>query len=53
MTLEIAKQAREQAIASIERYFLENMDENIGNITAGAMLGFSWRRLARWSTTRR
>ncbi|MEO8023531.1 DUF2164 domain-containing protein [Polaromonas sp.] len=40
MTIEISKEARQQAIASIERYFLENMEEKIGNITAGALLGF-------------
>ena len=40
MTIEISREARQQAIASIERYFLENMDEKIGNITAGALFGF-------------
>ena len=40
MTIEIAKEARQQAIASIERYFRENMEEKIGNVTAGALLGF-------------
>jgi uncharacterized protein (DUF2164 family) len=40
MTIEIAKEARQQAIASIERYFRENMEEPIGNIAAGALLGF-------------
>jgi uncharacterized protein (DUF2164 family) len=40
MTIEISREARQQAIASIERYFLENMEEKIGNITAGALLGF-------------
>ena len=40
MTIEISKEARKQAVASIERYFLENMEEKIGNITAGALLGF-------------
>ncbi|MFZ4482218.1 MAG: DUF2164 domain-containing protein [Rhodoferax sp.] len=40
MTIEISKEARKQAIASIERYFLENMDEKIGNIAAAALLGF-------------
>ena len=40
MTIEISKDARKEAIASIERYFQENMDERIGNITAGALLGF-------------
>jgi hypothetical protein len=40
MSIEIPKEARNQAIASIERYFLENMDEKIGNVSAGALLGF-------------
>ena len=40
MTIEISKDARREAIASIERYFLVNMDEKIGNIAAGALLGF-------------
>lgn len=40
MTIEISKEARKLAIASIERYFLENMEEKIGNIAAGALLGF-------------
>jgi uncharacterized protein (DUF2164 family) len=40
MTIEIPKEARKEAIASIERYFRENMDEPIGNLTAGALLGY-------------
>jgi uncharacterized protein (DUF2164 family) len=40
MTIEIAKEARQQAIVSIQRYFAENMEEPIGNLTAGALLGF-------------
>ena len=40
MSIEISKEARQQAIASIERYFLENRDEKIGNVSAGALLGF-------------
>ena len=40
MSIEISKEARQQAIASIERYCRENLDEPIGNIAAGAMLGF-------------
>ena len=40
MAIEISKEARQQAIASIERYFQQNMDERIGNIAAGALLGF-------------
>jgi len=40
MPIELSKEDRAQAIASIERYFRENMDERIGNIAAGALLGF-------------
>ena len=40
MTIEISKEVRKEAIASIERYFTENMEEKIGNIAAGALLGF-------------
>ncbi len=40
MPIEIPKEARTQAISSIERYFRENMDEKIGNLTAGALLSF-------------
>ena len=40
MAIEIPKEARATAIASIERYFAENMEERIGNVTAGALLGF-------------
>jgi uncharacterized protein (DUF2164 family) len=40
MTIEIPKEARKEAIASIERYFQENMEQKIGNIAAGGLLGF-------------
>jgi uncharacterized protein (DUF2164 family) len=40
VTIEISKEARKELIASIERYFQENMEEKIGNIAAGALLGF-------------
>ena len=40
MTIELSKEARKEAIASIERYFRENMEEPIGNLAAGALLGF-------------
>jgi uncharacterized protein (DUF2164 family) len=40
MTIELNKDVRAQAIASIERYFKENMDERIGNIQAAALLNF-------------
>jgi uncharacterized protein (DUF2164 family) len=40
MTIELTMEARAQAVASIERYFREHMDEPIGNVAAGALLGF-------------
>ena len=40
MTIELSKEDRAQAIASIERYFRENMEEKIGNVAAGGLLGF-------------
>jgi uncharacterized protein (DUF2164 family) len=40
MTIELSKEERAQAIASIERYFAENMEERIGNVAASALLGF-------------
>ena len=38
--IELPKDRRQEAIASIERYFRENMDEPIGNVAAGGLLGF-------------
>ena len=40
MTIDLSKEERSQAIASIERYFLQQMDQKIGNIAAGGLLGF-------------
>lgn len=40
MTIELSREARAEAIVSIERYFREHMDAPIGNIAAGALLGF-------------
>ena len=40
MPIEISKEARKEAVLSIERYFRENMDEPIGNLAAGALLGY-------------
>ena len=53
MAIEISKQDRQQAIESLMRYAAEHFDERMGNVGAGALLGFSWKRSARWSTTRR
>ena len=40
MTIEISSDATQAAIVSIQRYFAENMDDEIGNLAAGALLGF-------------
>lgn len=40
MSIELSKEARALAITSIERYFQEEREERIGNIAAGALLGF-------------
>jgi uncharacterized protein (DUF2164 family) len=40
MNIEISKEQRSQAVASIERYFQEHMGERIGNIQAAALLKF-------------
>jgi uncharacterized protein (DUF2164 family) len=40
MTIELSKEVRKEAVASIERYFKENMEEKIGNIAASGLLGF-------------
>ena len=47
MTIEITKQDTTAAIASIQRYFSENMDEKIGNLEAGALLGFFLKEIVR------
>jgi uncharacterized protein (DUF2164 family) len=40
MNVELPKPAREAAIASLQRYFEENMPEPIGNLPAGLLLNF-------------
>ena len=40
MTIELDREARQQAIASIERYFEQELEQRIGNIAAGALLGY-------------
>lgn len=40
MTIELPREVRNQAVASIERYFAENMEQRIGNVAAGGLLGF-------------
>jgi len=40
MNLEISKQSRTAAVASIQRYFEENLPEPIGDLPAGLLLNF-------------
>ncbi len=40
MGIELSKQARTDAIASIRHYFQENMSESIGDLAAGLLLNF-------------
>ena len=40
MAIELSREVHKEAVASIERYFLENMEEKIGNIAASGLLGF-------------
>ena len=46
MAIELTREQRTQAIQSLERYFREHMDEPIGNIAAGALLGFFLEEIA-------
>jgi uncharacterized protein (DUF2164 family) len=40
MTIEISKQTRAEAIASIRRYFEQNLREPIGDLPAGLLLNY-------------
>jgi uncharacterized protein (DUF2164 family) len=40
MSIELSKQARADAIASIQRYFERNLPEPIGELPAGLLLDF-------------
>lgn len=40
MAIEMPKDARQAALASLDRYFAENMEEPLGNIAASALLDF-------------
>lgn len=40
MKIELSQQMRADALASIQRYFEENMTEPIGNLPAGMLLDF-------------
>jgi uncharacterized protein (DUF2164 family) len=40
MAIELTKEARAEAVASIQKYFQVNLEEPIGNIAAEGLLGF-------------
>lgn len=40
MSITLSKDDRAQAVASIERWFREYMEQSIGNVTAGEFLDF-------------
>jgi len=46
MSIELPKDVRAQAIASIERYCRENLDEPVGNIAAAGLLGYFLEEIA-------
>ena len=46
MAIELSKEAKQEAIASIERWFAEERGERVGNIAAGALLGFFLEEIA-------
>ena len=46
MAIELSKDVRAQAIQSIERYFEQELEQRIGNIQAGALLGFFLEEIA-------
>ena len=45
MAIELSKDTEQQLIASIKRYFSENMDDEIGNLKASLLLDFCLREI--------
>jgi len=46
MTIELPDDARKHAVASIKRYLLEELDEDVGELKAGLMLDFFLKEIA-------
>ena len=46
MTIEIPKEARSDAIASMMRYFQENLEQKLGNVAAEGLLRYFLEELA-------
>ncbi len=40
MAIELTKEAKQNALESLQKYFEVNMDEPLGNLAAGALLTF-------------
>lgn len=40
MAIELTKEAKQNALESLQKYFEVNMDEPLGNLAGGALLGF-------------
>jgi uncharacterized protein (DUF2164 family) len=45
MNIELTKQTRSAAIASLQRYFQENLPEPVGDLPAGLLLDFFLREI--------
>lgn len=46
MTISLSDDARKQSIASIKRYFAEELDQDIGELKAGLLLDFMLKEIA-------
>ena len=46
MTIALDRAEREQAVASLQRYLEAELDERVGNVAAGALLGFFLEEIA-------
>ena len=46
MTIELSDTARKQSVASIKRYFLEELEQDIGELKAGLVLEFIIKEIA-------
>lgn len=46
MAITLSQEARKQLIASVKRYFVEEMDEEIGDLRAGRLLDYVLKEIA-------
>lgn len=46
MAIELERPEREQAVASLQRYLEAEFEERVGNVAAGALLGFFLEEIA-------